>query len=73
MPTPTTNLHTTTTTKRLRDLYAQLEQQQVQLDRRWRFEVALVALTIIGTVAFMFIIGAPPVTYNPANACAGSL
>ena len=71
MPTLTTNQPTTT--KRLRDLYAQLERQQVQLDRRWRFEVALVALTIIGTVAFMFIIGAPPVTYNPANVCAGSL
>ncbi|MCQ9341310.1 hypothetical protein NQ028_09195 [Corynebacterium phoceense] len=71
MPTPTTNQPTTT--KRLRDLYAQLERQQVQLDRRWRFEVALVALTIIGTVAFMFIIGAPPVTYNPANVCTGSL
>ena len=71
MPTPTTNQPTTT--KRLRDLYTQLEQQQVQLDRRWRFEVALVALTIIGTVAFIFIIGAPPVTYNPANVCTGSL
>lgn len=71
MPTPTTNQPTTT--KRLHDLYAQLERQQVQLDRRWRFEIALVALTIIGTVAFMFIIGAPPVTYNPANVCTGSL
>ncbi|MEX3562151.1 hypothetical protein VVR46_00280 [Corynebacterium phoceense] len=50
-----------------------MERQQVQLDRRWRFEIALVALTIIGTVAFMFIIGAPPVTYNPANVCTGSL
>ena len=71
MPTPTTNQPTAA--NRLRDLYTQLEQQQVQLDRRWRFEVALVALTIIGTVAFMFIIGAPPVTYNPANFCLGSL
>ena len=71
MPTLTTNQPTTT--KRLRDLYAQLERQQVQLDRRWRFEIALVALTIIGTVAFMFIIGAPPITYNPANVCTGSL
>lgn len=71
MPIPTINQPKTT--KRLRDLYAQLEQQQTQLDRRWRFEVALVALTIIGTVAFMFIIGAPPVTYNPASFCAGSL
>ena len=71
MPTPTTNQPTAA--NRLRDLYTQLEQQQVQLDRRWRFEIALVALTIIGTVAFMFIIGAPPVTYNPANVCTGSL
>ena len=71
MPTPTTNQPTAA--NRLRDPYTQLEQQQVQLDRRWRFEIALVALTIIGTVAFMFIIGAPPVTYNPANVCTGSL
>ena len=67
MPTPTTNQPTAA--NRLRDLYTQLEQQQVQLDRRWRFEVALVALTIIGTVAFMFIIGAPPVTYDPTAVC----
>ncbi|WP_066492340.1 hypothetical protein [Corynebacterium sp. DNF00584] len=67
MPIPTTN--PPTAASRLQHI-AQLEDQ---LDRRWRFEVALVALTIIGTVAFMFIIGAPPVTYNPANVCTGSL
>ena len=67
MPIPTTPQPTAAS--RLQHI-AQLEDQ---LQRRWRFEVALVALTIIGTVAFMFIIGAPPVTYNPANFCLGSL
>ena len=63
MPTPTT--YQPTVASRLRRI-AQLEDQ---LARRWRFEVALVALTIIGTVAFMFIIGAPPVTYDPTAVC----
>ena len=67
MPIPTASQPTAA--NRLRYI-AQLEDQ---LQRRWRFEIALVALTIIGTVAFIFIIGAPPVTYNPANVCTGSL
>lgn len=63
MPTPTTNQPTAA--NRLRYIAA-LEDM---LEKRTRLTIAVAILAFLAGIAFTFIIGAPPVAYDPTAVC----